>query len=256
MILMRILPSVLKELSRHVPTVLFQTVEWSDLASELPKISKRMLQKEGFEELYHSNKEILHAYSIQLTTHAHDHREFSNKKWVGEKILTLYFVQLFSKNGLFLDLRSSHFSEKDSHLVWSPSNFWTKFDENFRMGLLKVYEGFYLENDELYYSGLEAIGLLKKDFSISDKKQLGDLFRAQFGSALTEEMSFNLENFKNSIIKMSDFLLSRKVNISKDFLYLGIYLVTMYSILEEMGERYPVKKIYLDVRGRFKSIEI
>jgi hypothetical protein len=124
------------------------------------------------------------------------------------------------------------------------------------MGLLKVYEGFYLENDELYYSGLEAIGLLKKDFSLSDKKQLGDLFRAQFGSALTEEMKFGLEQFKNSIIKMSDFLLSRKVNISKDFLYLGIYLVTMYSMLEEMGERYPVKQIYLDVRGRFKSNEI
>jgi len=69
-------------------------------------------------------------------------------------------------------------------------------------------------------------------------------------------MKFGLEQFKNSIIKMSDFLLSRKVNISKDFLYLGIYLVTMYSMLEEMGEKYPVKQIYLDVRGRFKAKEI
>ena len=253
---MRILPGVLKELSRHVPTVLFQTVEWSDLAAELPKISKRMLQKEGFEELYQSNKDLLNPYSIQLTAHALDRNDFFNKRWVGEKILTLYFVQLFSGNGLFLDLRSNHFTEKDSLLLWSPSNFWTKFDEHFRLGLLKVYEGFYLENDEIYYNGLEAIGLLKKDFSLSDKKQLGDLFRAQFGSALTEDMKFDLEQFKNSIIKMSNFLLSRKVNISKDFLYLGIYLVTMYSILEELDEKYPVKRIYLEVRERFKVNQI
>ena len=253
MILMRILPGVLKELSRHIPTVLFQTVEWADLASELPKISKRMLQKEGFDELYQTNKELLQPYSVELTTHATHVREFANKKWVGEKILTLYFVQLFSSNGIFLDLRHNHFSAKGPNLLWHPTSFWTKFDENFRLGLLKVYEGFYLENDELYYEGLETIGLLKKDFSLSDKKELGDLFRAQFGSALTEEMSFKLENFKNSIIKMSDFLLNKKVNISKDFLYLGIYLVTMYSMLEEMGERYPVKEIYLDVRRKFKE---
>ena len=90
MILMRILPGVLKELSRHIPTVLFQTVEWADLASELPKISKRMLQKEGFDELYQTNKELLQPYSVELTTHATHVREFANKKWIGEKILTLY----------------------------------------------------------------------------------------------------------------------------------------------------------------------
>ncbi len=256
MILMRILPGILKELSRHVPTVLFQTVEWPDLASEFPKISKRMLQKEGFDELYQTNKELLLPYSVELTTHAINNKEYANKKWIGEKILTLYFVQLFSSSGIFLDLRQNHFSTKGPHLLWHPTSFWTKFDEDFRLGLLKVYEGFYLENDELYYDGLETIGLLKKDFSLSDKKELGDLFRAQFGSALSEEMSFKLENFKNSIIKMSDFLLSKRVKISKDFLYLGIYLVTMYSILEEMGEKYPVKEIYLNVRGRFKASEV
>lgn len=252
---MRILPGVLKELSKHVPTVLFQTVEWSELASELPKISRRIIQKEGYEDLYRVQKVLLDPYNIILTNEALNHSPLPKEKWVGEKILTLYFAQIFSPDGLFLDLRSNHFSAHDRILRWSPSSFWTQFHEDFRQGLLKVYEGFYLENDELYLQGLEEIGLLKPEFSQEDKNELADLFREHFGGRLNEEMNFRLESFRNSIISMSNFMLNKKVNISKDFLYLGIYLVTMYSVLENIGESYPVKQIYLDVRGRFNAGE-
>ena len=256
MILMRILPGVLKELSKHVPTVLFKTVEWSELASELPKISRRILQKEGHEDLYQVQKSLLDPYNIILTNEPLTHTSLPKAKWVGEKILTLYFAQVFSPQGVFLDLRSSHFAAEENCLRWHPSPFWTTFSEEFRMGLLKVYEGFYLENDQLYFEGLEGIGLLKQEFSHADKQELADLFRAHFGGKISEQMTFNLENFKNSIISMSNFMLNKNVHISKDFLYLGIYLVTMYSVLEEIGESYPVKKIYLDVRGRFNAGEI
>lgn len=255
MILMKILPGVLKELSKHVPAVLFQTVEWSELASELPVISRRMLQKEGYEDLYEANKELLDPYSVILTDKLHKNSNLVHNKAAGEKLLTLYFAQLFSPHGLFLDLRESHFTADDDNLYWNPSSFWTVFNEEFRQGLLKVYEGFYLENDNLYHQGLTQIGLLKETFTVDEKKQLGDLFRGQFGEALTSEMKFNLAHFNDSIIKMSDFMLSKKVNISKDFLYLGIYLVTLYSALEEVNTPLPVKKIYLNVRGRFDSKE-
>lgn len=256
MILMRILPGVLKELSKNVPAVLFQTVEWSELASELPKISRRMLSKEGYDDLYQAQKLLLDPYDVVLTNEDLSQRPVVKNKWFGEKLLTLYFAQLYSGDGLFLDLRSNHFTDEGTSLKWHPTGFWTKFDEDFREGLLKVYEGFYLENDELYYSGLEEIGLLKKEFQETDKKILGDLFREQFGGAQDEEMKFELEHFKTSIIRMSDFMLKKKVRISKDFLYLGIYLVTLYSSLETTQEKLPVKAIFLNVRGRFNAKEI
>lgn len=257
MILMRILPGVLKELSKHVPTVLFQTVEWSELASELPKISRRIIQKEGYEDLYQVQRELLHPYNIVLTDEPLTHTKLESNPAIAEKILTLYFTQLFSSSGIFLDLRSNHFvSSNSSELKWHPTGFWTKFDEKFREGLLNVYEGFYLEDNDLYYVGLEEIGLLKPEFSADEKKELGDLFREQFGKALDENMEFNLEHFRSSIIKMSNFMLNKKVKISKDFLYLGIYLVTLYSTLEETHSKLPVKQIYLDVRGRFNAKEI
>jgi len=66
-----------------------------------------------------------------------------------------------------------------------------------------------------------------------------------------QEMSFKLPHLQASMIKMSDFFLTKKVQVSKDFLYLGIYLVTLYSTLHEWGEEHMVKKIYLDVRAKF-----
>ena len=64
MIFMRILPGVLKELLKHVPTVLFEAVEWSVLASELPKLSRRIIQKEGYNELFELQSAFLSHFTI------------------------------------------------------------------------------------------------------------------------------------------------------------------------------------------------
>lgn len=253
MILMRILPGVLKELSKHVPTVLFKTVEWSELASELPKISRRIIQKEGYDDLYQSHKLLLDPYNVILTNEPLIRASIQKDKWAAELWLTIYFAQIFSPDGLFIDLRSLHFHDERPLLKWHPTGFWTKFNEDFRTGLLKVYEGFYLDNDALYFEGLEEIGLLRKEFSPEDKEELALLFRKHFGAGINQE--FKLDHFKDSIIRMSEFMLNKKVKISKDFLYLGIYLVTLYSSLEETGAELPVKQIYLDVRARFTSDE-
>jgi hypothetical protein len=82
---------------------------------------------------------------------------------------------------------------------------------------------------------------------------LANLFKDQFGASLGEEMMFDLEGFKNSLVKITDFLLQKKVKISTDFLFLGIYLVLLYSSLEASKEKLPVKQIYLNVRNNLNQ---
>lgn len=244
---MRILPGVLKELMKHVPTVLFQTVEWSSIMSEVPVISRRMLQKEGYAELADLQKEFLKDLPVCIR---HESLEGSSMKpGDGKTILALYFHQLFSPHGVFLDLRSCHFKHEDE-LLWHPGALWTKFSPSFREGLLEVYEGFYLEKDDLYKKGLTKIGLLDPQWPAEDQKTIMDIFRKHFGAAQTGEVEFKLENLKDGIVSMAQFLLEKKTRITTDFLYLGIYLVTMYGTLEETGEALPVKEIYLSSRAQ------
>lgn len=248
---MRILPGALKELSKHVPTILFKVVDWGELASELPKISRRMLQKEGYSDFFRNQKAWLSPLKIELTEAGQGTTDLVVTKEVAEKFLTLYFAQLYSPHGIFLDLRTQHFAKKEDELLWNPTGLWTKFDEKFRTGLMKIYDGFYLQNDRLYQEGLLESGLMKSDWPEEDKKKIGNIFKEQFGSSLTADMTFELEHFKQSMFRTSDFLLSKKVTITKDFLYLGIYLVTLYSTLEKCDDKLAVKDMYLSVRDRF-----
>ena len=249
MILMRILPGVLKELVKHVPTVLFQVVEWSELSAELPKLSRRVLQKEGYQELFDKQKEFLKPLHVTLSSEPLTSPDKMTKA-ASERWLQIYFAQLLSPHGIFLDLRPQSYQMKDDELLWHPTGLWTKFSPQFQEGLMDIYDGFYLQDEALYRGGLKKIGLISDEWSDEDKNKLAELFKAQFGSSIDTEMNFDLEHFKASIIKITNFLLTKKVTITKDFLYLGIYLVTLYSNLEHSPDKFAVKNIYLDVKKK------
>lgn len=243
---MRILPGVLKELMKHVPTVLFQTVEWSEIMSEVPVLTRRMLQKEGHDELADKQKKLLKDLNICVRHESVQGPHF--KSGDGKTVLSLYFRQLFSPHGVFLDLRSQHFCHETDELLWHPGALWTQFAPSFSEGLIEVYDGFYLGKDELYRSGLVKIGLLDTSWPVEDQQKIMEIFRQHFGAAQTSEVTFKVDDLKNGIISMAQFFLEKKARIKKDFLYLGIYLVTMYGTLEEIGEALPVKEIYLASR--------
>jgi predicted unusual protein kinase regulating ubiquinone biosynthesis (AarF/ABC1/UbiB family) len=253
MIFMRILPGVLKELMKHVPTVLFSAVEWSELASEIPKLSRRIIQKEGHDELLQKQKEYLKPWGIELVNEVDHHFQFNKNQAAAEAILTLYFAQLFSPHGLFLDLRPNHLDMQHDQLRWHPTGLWTKFSKEFYQGLYDIYDGFYQDNEALYHQGLLKLGLVSPDWSQEERIKLAELFKAQFGSSLEEGMIFELDAFKDSLLKVAHFLLEKRVKISTDFLYLGIYLVTMYSAMEKTKVKINVKQTYLKVREALKS---
>jgi hypothetical protein len=252
---MRILPGVLKELATHVPTVLFKVVDWSELGHEIPVLSRRIIQGEGYSEIFLKQQDFLSPLDINLTqTEPQSSGEFQGPR-IAQQWLHLFFAQLFSPHAIFLDLRTHHFAVEDNKLKWHPNNLWTRLRPDFQAGLVKIYDGFYYENRDLYFEGLMQTGLMAKDWSDADREQLAELFKNQFGSSLGDEMHFTLDSFKDSLIEISHFLLEKKVNITKDFLYLGIYLVTLYSALERLGTPLSVKKEYLEVREKFKAIK-
>lgn len=253
MIFMRILPGVLKELAKYVPSVLFQAVDWNELAHEVPKLTRRMIQKEGLTDLLIAQRSLFEKQNILLTLDSVTPTSLHFDQEDGKKILSFFFGQLFLDRGIFLDLRPKHFQKLDQKLLYQVSGFWTELDPGFRSSLIKVYDGFYLEDDTLYKEGLEGMGLIKKDWSDKDKEELADIFGRQFGNERSGEMKFKLEDLNKTIIELSHFMLERRVKVSKDFLYLGIYLVTLYGVMEETDLPFPVKNIYLETKAFFNK---
>jgi hypothetical protein len=245
MIIQKLLPGVLKELLTHVPTILFKVINWEEIASEIPLVTKKILKRDGFINFLQLQNEHLSPLNILIKNSSQKNSQITFSEYEGDLVLEIYFAQLFSPHGLFLDLRAQHFELQNHQLSWYPTGLWIKFEEKFRQGLIKVYSGFYLQNDEVYLQGLREIGMIDENWGEKDKNHLATLFKSHFGNALEEKMKFNLDHFKDSIFKVSHFMLEKKIHISKDFLYLGIYLVTLYDHLEKTNSPHPVKAIFL-----------
>src|SRR5690606_25904157 len=181
MIFMRILPGVLKELTKYVPSVLFQAVDWNELAHEVPKLTRRMIQKEGLTDLLIAQRSFFEGQNILLTLDSYSPSSLVLDQEDGKKILTLFFGQLFLGRGIFLDLRPKHFQKQNQNLLYQVSGFWAELDPHFRESLLKVYDGFYLEDEKLYREALIGMGLIKKEWPEKDQEELASIFSRQFG---------------------------------------------------------------------------
>jgi hypothetical protein len=247
MFFIKFLPDVLKELVKHVPTLMFEVVDWSELMTEIPVLSGRLLRREGYQDLFKSRSTLFSKTNIVLNNSLKTKGQVDSAKEAGEAILKVYFSQLYSEDGLFLDLRLSHFSFTGEQLIWEPSPLWTRFNAQFRQGVIHLYRGFYLQDDRLFEQGLLETGLLKENWSQATQGELKSLFRAHFGNSINGEVIFSIAEFQASFIKIADFLLTNKAKMSQDFLYLGIYLVTLYLSLEQLKGPLPVGQIFREV---------
>ena len=55
-----------------------------------------------------------------------------------------------------------------------------------------------------------------------------------------------MEDFQASFAKIFQTLVNNKIQLDKNFLYLGIMLVTLYLSLSELGGEYEVSTIFKD----------
>ncbi len=238
--LMSWLPRALKELITHVPTLLFEVVSWKELSQDISSLSHRLLMGSGAAEL----REKLNKSLPKTLKFASQSSSLINSPALGEMILELYFRQLQNPEGMFLDLRLKHFSGDTPAYQWNPNTMWASFSAHFREALRKLYDGFYLSDDDIFHQGLLETGLISQDWSQEDQLEMKRLFKAHFGSAIDQPMEFRLSTFQDSFQNVFSFLMKKKVKLSTDFLILGVMLVTLYLSLEELGGSYPVAEIY------------
>jgi hypothetical protein len=242
MISTKFLPSFFKEVLTHIPTLALKSVDWKGILKELGPVLLRL----GKDRLEDSKIELL---KRDLKSKL-EFKQFNSVDVIDENtakgILKLYFDQLNSSEGMVIDLRSKFFTWEDQKLNWNPSNIWYQMDDKFRLSLIKIYQGFYYEDDQLFSTGLVEIGL-SENLDEDKKSELESLFRAHFGQGLNEPIKFELEKFQESFYHLFKFFVDNEVALSKDFLFVGIYLVTLYMSLEKYGKELDVKSAFMEV---------
>lgn len=242
------LPKFIKEVLTHIPTLALKSMDWKGIIKELGPMVGRLGKRQLDEQFLDSIRE-LEVSGLELSADKVE-SNFSNldeegRAKVAETILRLFFSQLKNETGLNMDLRPKHF-RSENQLIFAPNNFWFQFDEGFRLALIDLYKGFYFEEVKLFDRALSQIGLVK-DLEPDQALRLTELFREHFGPGDQREVLFKLEHFKESFYELFKFFMDHEVELDKDFMFLGVYLVGLYMSLEKLGVAVDVRKVFLQV---------
>jgi len=89
------------------------------------------------------------------------------------------------------------------------------------------------------------LGILGSSDSPEKKNEIKELFMTHFSAAKDSPMSFSVEGFKDSFQNIFNGFKKHKIYISTDFAYLGAYLASLYSCLEEIGYELDVSQAFL-----------
>lgn len=240
-------PKILKEILGNLPKIILKSVNIKEVLLEAtPFIIGFAKPRLSFENQQKLNIDLLPIKIRKTQDRASCSQSFTPKD--GEAILELYFNQFLNPKGLVLDIRPIHFTKdnKESHqLNWDPNNTWYRFQDDFRQGLIKLYKGFYSNQDKLYTEGLYDLGLAT-NLDDSKIKVLKSLFRSHFGEDQSS-VCFKLDTFNESFAELFKFFMENDVKIKTDFIFLGVYLITLYMHLEKLGGHYNVSRIFTKV---------
>ncbi len=169
-----------------------------------------------------------------------------SQKILGQGVLEIYFSQLYSNDGQFLDLRLQNFRVLETQeLEWKPSKYIYHFPKKFRSSLLELYRGFYCEDEQKLEQALLDLNLMNSDDSPETKIELKNLMIQHFGEGKTAPISFEIEKFKTSFFQLFDFFAQHEKKIPADFFFLGLYLFSLYLNLNEISGKFPVREIFL-----------
>ena len=248
MISASILPKFFKDVLQHIPTLALKSVNWKDVLKDMGPFVFRL----GTKKLEDSNRNTLidlNINNLYITKNIVKKKSLTTeqKKEQGQILLKVYFSQFKNSHGLNLDIRASHFEYNQEILNWSPNNCWYKMDNSFREALIDLYSGFYHDNkDGLFENALKRIGLTK---NLNEEKtlELKKLFYAHFTPGDQSLIKFDVSEFSESFYELFHFFVNNEVELETDFIFLGIYLVTLYMHLEELEESFDVRAAFLEI---------
>lgn len=240
----KLLPKDLLELLAFVPTRGWDAIEWRPLLEQLRRVSWQLASRRGVNQLAVSANALTDALVVQASPgvglEALGKRQ---KKSAGDAILRFYFAQFKNPDGLFLDLREPRFISDNGVLHFRPSGLYVTLDDDFRLGMIDLYRGFYAPDPVLLDEALHRMGFLHDALTSAKERELKGLLEKHFG-AQQRSQSFSISAFRESFNALFDFFINNGYSLRSDFVLVGFYLITLYLVLESLGQQHDVKALW------------
>jgi len=160
----------------------------------------------------------------------------SLRRALGQRALEVYFAQLLRGDEALLDLRFACWTQREPEAapVWAPRPLWLSWDPEFLGGVRDLYAGFYRDDDGAYARGVERLGL----------GDAGALLRQHFGEGDQRAVRFDSAAFQGTFHQVFVRCRDQGISLHRNFLALGVYLATLYDLLEGLDEAFDVRDAF------------
>jgi predicted unusual protein kinase regulating ubiquinone biosynthesis (AarF/ABC1/UbiB family) len=239
MIKLGMYPKIVLDIIGHIPTIAFKSVKMGDFFRASGQVIKHYGEKVSAKQLQQLQSMLLDK-NLVVAQESNASKILTSE--TGKKVLEIYFTQFKISGPIFFDLRPSHFSADSEKIYFSPNNLIYHFEDSFRLSLIKLYKGFYYQQDHFVAQAIEELGMVEK----GNEKQLvklKQLFYNHFGSE-ADALQFDLNKFNKSFHDIFLFFMEHKIKIKTDFIFLGAYLVTLYIHMQSYQYKFDVTSIF------------
>lgn len=230
-----------RQLRDYVSPSFFEVLPPRALAGQVRELVKNASDSRGFSQLREEIEERLAARDIVVRLAEGDGPApgraadtEAERQVLGQRVLEIYFGQLFAADAAILDLRAGRFELEGSVPRWRPRPVYVRWEPGFLEAIRSLYQGFYDGDDARYDGALEALGITPAR----------EVFRQHFGDGDQACVRFEArvfhETFHEAFVRCRD----AGVSLHRNFLTLGIYLACLYDQLEALD-------LAFDVRGAF-----
>ena len=167
---------------------------------------------------------------------AHDELSRSQRRWIGQLALELYFTQLFRSEVTVVDLWPTRFGvDGGGDAVWSPRPFYVRWDPRFREGLRDVYAGFFLDDRERFDLGVFELGLEGAAGALLGHLGPGNQRSVRFGS----------EKLQRTLAAMSEQRRADDARLHPNFVAFGLYLTALHELLGSLDMAFDVRAAFM-----------
>lgn len=240
-----------KDILKLLPQKAFKLLSVKETFRIGATVTKSILDKSSYNAQFEKRSNEWEWEDIKLSQSIAQAKHISTLE-DGEKILRIYFSQLFEEElAVHLDLRSNHFSAEES-FIWCPSRLHYSFSPAFKSGVQCLYKGFYQDDDENFEKGLKLLGMIRPSMNDEQKTRVKELFYKHFGEGKSGAVRFSLSKLQSSFDSIFSFFIKEDIPLNPEFAVLGINLVTLYLTLEKVPFAINVSDVFFKVLANKK----
>jgi hypothetical protein len=175
-----------------------------------------------------------HGHASEILSHRQLSR--SQRRWLGQLALELYFAQLFRSEVAVIDLWPTRLGvDAAGEAVWAPRPFYLRWDPSFRQGVRNIYAGFFLDRTQQFELGVRQLGLGDRANALVE----------HFGSGNQRSVRFGPEMLRKTLQSMVDQRSTEDTELHPNFAAFGLCLVALHELLGSLNLAFDVRAAFM-----------